>query len=117
MCVLVCKRGNGSPHKVFIFVGAWKVSIGCAYLDKLEVGKNASYTSHRMIDEFLSILSDCVEKDVLSKVKASPAVGILCDESTDVSNLKQMVVFVRYLIKGKPCTSFVKNSRFGRWYS
>ena len=61
-----------------------------------------------MIDEFLSILSDCVEKDVLSKVKASPVVSILCDESTDVSNLKQLVVFVCYLIKGKPCTSFVK---------
>jgi hypothetical protein len=54
------------------------------------------------------VLSDCVENDILSKVRASPAVGILCDESTDVANLKQLVVFVRFLIKGKSQTSFLK---------
>ena len=75
-------------------------SLGCSYFYKLEVDKNAHDTSHRMIDEVLSILSDCVEKDVLSKVRVSPVLGILCDESTDVANLEQLVVFVRYLIKG-----------------
>ena len=86
MCLLACKSGNGSPHKASML--ELEKSLGCAYFNNLEVSKNASYTSHCMIDEFLSILSDCVEKDFLSKVKASPAVGILCNESTDVPNLK-----------------------------
>ena len=53
-------------------------------------------------------LSDCVERELLSKVRAGPSVGILCDESTDSANIKQLVVFVRYVFKGKPYTSFLQ---------
>ena len=52
-----------------------------------------------MIDDFFTVLSDCVESKVLSEVHGSPCVGILCDESTDIANLKQLVIFVKYLIK------------------
>ena len=47
-------------------------------------------------------------RDILSKVRASPALGILCDESTDVANLKQLVVFIRFLVKGTSQTCFLK---------
>ena len=42
--------------------------LGCSYLSELEVAKNASYTSHWMIDDFLAVLSDCVEADILTKI-------------------------------------------------
>ena len=84
------------------------VTLGCAYFSELEVGRNARYTSHRMIDEFVAVLSECVEQQLLSKVRASPAIGILCDESTDSANMKQLVMLVRYLFEGKPYTSFLK---------
>ena len=59
-----------------------------------------------MIDDFLGVVSDCVERDL--RIKESPAVSILCDESTDTANLKQLVVFVCFLVKGKPQTSYLK---------
>ena len=37
------------------------------------------------------VLSDCVQTTVLSDVHKSSAVGILCDKSTDMLNLKQLV--------------------------
>ena len=83
-------------------------SLGCSYLSELEVSQNAKYTSHRIIDEFVTVLSECAERELLSKVRASPSVGILCDESTDSANIKQLVVFVKYVFKGKPCTSFLQ---------
>lgn len=55
-----------------------------------------------MIDEFLTVLSQCVENYTLR------AVSILCDESTDIANLKQLAIFVRFLVKGKPYTCFLK---------
>ena len=82
-------------------------SIGCPYLSELDVSKGAKYTSHMMIDDFLSVLSDSVEATVLGDVHKSPCVGILCDESTDVANIKQLVVFVKYLVKGLPKTRFL----------
>ena len=44
---------------------------------------------------------------MLGDVHKSPCVGILCDESTDVANIKQLVVFVKYLVKGLPKTRFL----------
>ena len=41
-------------------------------------------------------------------MRASPAVGIICNESTDVANFKQLVVFVRFVVEGKSQTSFLK---------
>ena len=37
-----------------------------------------------------------------------PCIGILCDKSTDIAHLRQLVVFVKYLVKGVPQTRFLK---------
>ena len=36
-------------------------SLGCSYFSELEIAHNTNYTSHHMIDEFVTILSDCGE--------------------------------------------------------
>ena len=107
-CLYWLAKEETAHHTKFSSMLELAKSLGCSYLSLLEVGRNASYTSHRMIDEFLLVLSECVEKDILTKVTTSPALGILCDESTDVSNIKQLVIFVRYLDQGKPNTAFLK---------
>ena len=107
-CLYWLAKQETAHHTKFSSLLELGKSLGCSYLNELKVGENASYTSHHMIDEFLVVLSDCVEKDILSKVKASPSVSILCNESTDVANLKQLVVFVRFLVEGKSQTSFLK---------
>ena len=87
-------------------------SLGCSYLSELEIAKNATYSSHRIIDEFLDVLSICVENDILCLISDTPVVGLLCDESTDTSNLKQLVIFIRILVEGQAQTHFLKNSRY-----
>ena len=67
-----------------------------------------NYTSNRKIVEFLTVLLQCVENDILLKVRASPVTGILCDKSTDVANLKQLAMFVHFLDGEKPHTFFLK---------
>ena len=83
-------------------------SLGCSYLSELEIAKNATYSSHRIIDEFLDVLSICVENDILCLISDTPVVGLLCDESTDTSNLKQLVIFIRILVEGQAQTHFLK---------
>ena len=61
-----------------------------------------------MIDDFLTVLSDFVKTPMLSDVHNSPTVGILCDESTDIANVKQLVVFAKYLVAGLPQTRSLK---------
>jgi hypothetical protein len=89
-CIYWLAKEETAHHTKFKSLLELGKSIGCSYFNELEVGKNTSYTSHRMIDGFLVVLSDCVEKDILSK-----------------PNLKQLVVFVRFLVEGKSQTSFL----------
>ena len=50
-------------------------SLGCSYLSELEIAKNATYSSHRIIDEFLDVLSICVENDILCLISDTPVDG------------------------------------------
>ena len=55
------------------------------------MSKGAQYTSHMTIDNFLTVLSDCVETAVPGEVHRRPCVGVLCNESMDIANLKVRV--------------------------
>ena len=45
---------------------------------------------------------------MLSDVHNSSTIGILGDKSTDIANLKQLVVLAKYLVAGLPQTRFLK---------
>ena len=95
-CLYWLAKEETAHHTKFSSLLELGKSLGCSYLSELQIGRNTHYTSHRVIDEFLSALSACVQDGILSKVQASPVVSFLCDESTDISNLKQLVVFVGF---------------------
>jgi hypothetical protein len=42
-------------------------------------------------------MSDNIKEQVVGKIQASPLFAIQLDESTDVANLSQLLVFARYL--------------------
>ena len=45
---------------------------------------------HRIIDEFIEVLSDYVAEDTLSKLEESCFIGLTCDESTDIGVKSQL---------------------------
>lgn len=77
------------------------VSLGSAYLKDLHQGGNAKYTSHESMFEFVKVLSSCIEQDVLSEIHQAKYVGLLCDETTDVSITKQLIIYCRYVMAGE----------------
>lgn len=54
-----------------------------------------NYRSHRIIDEMLEILSQVIEDPILQEIRASQAVSLEVDESTDVAILKQLDLHIR----------------------
>ena len=71
------------------------------------MGKNAKYTSPQIVAEFLDIMNDLVEEEVLCDVKGSGFYSVMVDESTDVSVLKQLVLYGRAVVKGELKTRFL----------
>ena len=43
------------------------------------------------------VLSDIIEADVLTLVRHSPAIGLMRDESTDISITKELILYARIL--------------------
>ena len=58
-------------------------------------------------DEFISLISRHLDDGLIEKIRQSPALGIMIDESTDLSMEKHLIVYVNYLEKGVLYTRFL----------
>ena len=62
--------------------------LGLPHLDVLNKGGNAKYTSYRVVDELLTLLGDEVKQSVGRQLQKSPCIGLICDETTDLSSTR-----------------------------
>ena len=83
-------------------------SLGCDYFKAFKVGRNATYTSPQIVAEFFEVIDGIVLEDVLHDMQESTAFSIMVDESTDVSILKQLVIYGRAVAGGKLKTRYLK---------
>ena len=77
--------------------------LGC---ESLRVGRNATYTSRQVIDGYLGIMNGMVEHDVFNIFKDSSFFSLMVDETTDISILKQLVLYGRAVVNGKLNSNF-----------
>ena len=82
----------------------------CDQLHNLKHGENAKYTSRRITQEFLQVMSDQIESVQLKALLSSPYYSIMVDETTDISFVKEMVLYARFIscTDGTIVTSFLK---------
>lgn len=57
----------------------------------------------------VEIISDCIEEKTLSILRESPFVGVLFDETSDITVYKKLVIFFRAVVNGKSQTLFATN--------
>lgn len=60
------------------------------------------YTSGTSQGEMLEAINDIITEDVDNKLRDSKFIGIIVDESTDVSVHKKLAIYARVVLKGKP---------------
>jgi hypothetical protein len=84
------------------------LDLGCEYFSELSVARNVNYTSHRIISEWLEVINNVIEKDVLDKVHQCHCIGLMCDESTDISITKELILYCRIVCNREIQTHFLK---------
>ena len=101
------------PHTTIYkdFIEFARDELECPQLQPLNAGKNAKYTSHRTIDEFISCMAEDIEETLKEKINDSPSYSLMMDEATDVSNRKHLAFAVRHVDKktGEVSVDFVKD--------
>ena len=75
-------------------------------LSPLQVGDNATYTSDQIMSELLSALADVVHDATLSLIQRASFVGIMVDETTDISNISQLGIHLCLVHKGTVTSRF-----------
>ena len=85
------------------------MSLGHTYLSALNNGRNAHYTSERIVQELVHILAQQIEDGPSESVARSLFYGLMIDASTDISVTKQLILYGRYVSEtGEPCTTFLR---------
>ncbi|CAH1242822.1 GAK [Branchiostoma lanceolatum] len=83
--------------------------LGCEVLRPLHVGSNATYTSSTIANEFLAVIGALVEEQTLATVRDSPFLGLMCDETVDISTTNELVLYCRCIDgAGKLQVKFLK---------
>nr|XP_006823127.1 PREDICTED: uncharacterized protein LOC100368807 [Saccoglossus kowalevskii] len=81
------------------------------YLILYKTGGNAHYTSERIIQELICVMSDIISRSIINDMKVSPVFSLLMDETTDVAVMKQLITYGKYLtFSGDTCevkTAFI----------
>lgn len=52
---------------------------------------NGTYKHRTVVSEMTAVLSQAVEENMMKELKSSPFFGLICDESSDVSNYKKLI--------------------------
>ena len=60
--------------------------------------------------EIINIISDLLEKDVLTDLRATSTIGIMIDESTNLSTEKHLILYVTYIKNSEIQIKFAKLS-------
>lgn len=68
-------------------------NFGVKELQCLRTARNATYTSQRVISDFLNVLSSTIEEDVINKMRLSSTISLMADESTTVSVTKELIIY------------------------
>ena len=82
---------------------------GCEDLAHLSAGGNCTYTSRTTAQSFLEAFSDVIEEELLQQLKGSSYLSLLIDESTDLTITKKLIMYVRFISKGRVLTRFLCN--------
>ena len=71
-------------------------------------GRNAVYTSHIAVVEFMEALGTWVEESLLKRLRQASCFSIMADECTDIATIEEMSVFCRWEEGGLPEEHFLE---------
>ena len=76
------------------------------FMDKAK--RNAMYTSHIAVVQFMEALGTWVEESLLKRLHKAPFFSVMADECTDVATIEEMSVFCHWEENGSPEEHFLE---------
>ena len=71
--------------------------LGLDVKSKIQVARNALYTSDKSIQEMVFVISEVIEMGILKELQESSHFALMLDETTDCTVTEQLVIHARYI--------------------
>ena len=99
-----CMAKNGISARNFEPLMKLQQVNGCTHADDY-------YKKPEIVCEMETVLSDQIEKSLLRNITNSPYIGLMLDETCDITVEKKLVIYCRYIKEGQVYTAYVGNKR------
>ena len=99
-----CMAKNGISARNFEPLMKLQQVNGCTHADDY-------YKKPEIVCEMETVLSDQIEKSLLKNITDSPYIGLMLDETCDITVEKKLVIYCRYIKEGQVYTAYVGNKR------
>ncbi len=71
--------------------------LGVDIKSKISIARNATYTSDKMIQEMVYVISEVIERRILKEMRESHHFALMLDETTDCTVTEQLALHGRYI--------------------
>ena len=71
--------------------------LGLHVKSKIQIAKNALYTSDKAVQEMIFVISEVIETDILKDMTKSSHFALMCDETTDCTVTEQLAIHGCYI--------------------
>ena len=107
VCVesFILDRQRGYFTKKVAFIKGTLVQVGVD-LSSLHFAKNATYTSDLFLTPMLQALASVIHDETTDMLQWSTFVGLSADETTDVLNITQLDLHLRFILEGRIVSRF-----------
>ena len=102
--IVYCMAKNGISARNFEPLMKLQQVNGCTHADDY-------YKKPEIVCEMETVLSDQIEKSLLKNITNSPYIGLMLDETCDITVEKKLVIYCRYIKEGQVYTAYVGNKR------
>lgn len=83
------------------------LDLGCSSLAGLNITSSCSYKSYDSIRDMEAALASVIQEEIVEKVKKARWFSIMIDECTDVSVEQSIIIYVKFVSKGKVFTHYL----------
>ena len=89
-------NGNGEPNSIFNQLYRLRGEDN-PFLMEWTKPKWSNYTSHGMQKEMLKVMVLKLFREIAAEIRSAEFYAIMADETSDISNTEQLVVFIRWV--------------------
>jgi hypothetical protein len=73
----------------------------------IDIKGNVSYTSNEWVSEKIQAISTVMLKQIIDEINKAELFSLMCDETTDKTVTKQLIICARYLLNGTVHSRFI----------